>query len=142
MATPKTKPANIRGADFMASIGDPAKRRDCRRIAGIMRAATGCRAKVWGTSMVGFGSYSYTYASGHSGSWFEVGFSPRARNITIYIMPGFSPYKALMKKLGRYKTGKSCLYIQKLDDVDVDVLTEIIDSSVVEMRKRYPANPA
>ena len=88
--------------------------------------------------MVGYGSYEYRYASGHEGRWFEVGYSPRARNISIYIMPGFAPFKALMGKLGRYKTGKSCLYIQSLDDVDVDVLGELIHRSVAEMRRRYP----
>ncbi len=88
--------------------------------------------------MVGYGSYEYRYASGHEGRWFEVGYSPRARNISIYIMPGFAPFKALMSKLGRYKTGKSCLYIQSLDDVDVDVLGELIHRSVAEMRRRYP----
>lgn len=87
--------------------------------------------------MVGFGSYDYKYASGREGTWFECGFSPRAQNLTIYIMPGFSKYGALMKKLGNYKTGKSCLYVKKLDNIDLDVLQSLIDKSVGQMRDTY-----
>lgn len=89
MAAPATRPTKARVADCLDAIDDPGKRRDCRTIARIMREATGKRARMWEKSMVGFGSYEYRYASGHAGSWFEVGFSPRARNIAIYIMPGF-----------------------------------------------------
>ncbi len=102
-----------------------------------MRAATGNQAKMWGTSIVGYGSYDYKYASGREGTWPICGFSPRAQNISIYIMPGFSRFRKLMNKLGKYKTGKSCLYIKQLGDVDQEVLQELIDSSVKEMRRMY-----
>lgn len=138
MAAQKTRPNRQSVTEFLAGIDDPAKRRDCRKIASIMRAATGRRAKMWGTSMVGYGRYEYRYESGHSGHSFEVGFSPRVKNITIYIMPGFAPYEELMKDLGRYKTGKSCLYIQRLEDIDTGILSQIICRSVVEIRRRYP----
>jgi len=139
MANLKTQKSGGSVTAFLAGIDDPGKRRDCRRLGAVMRKATRRRARMWGPSMVGYGQYEYRYASGHEGSWFEVGYAPRARNITIYIMPGFSPYAALMKRLGRYRTGKSCLYIQCLDDIDLDILTEIINLSVAEMRERYPS---
>ena len=104
----------------------------------MMREATGRRAKMWGSSMVGYGSYRYRYASGREGEWFECGFSPRARDITLYIMPGFAKYTGLIKKLGKHRTGKSCLYIRALADVDTGVLQQLITESVAEMRRRYP----
>lgn len=103
----------------------------------MMRDATGCNAAMWGTAMVGYGSYHYKYASGHEGKWFMTGFSPRKQALTLYIMPGFAEYDKLMAKLGRFKTGKSCLYIKLLDDVDRDVLQELIKRSVTQMRKKY-----
>ena len=103
----------------------------------MMREATGKRAKMWGTSIVGYGRYDYLYESGRSGTFMVTGFSPRAQNLTIYIMPGFSKFNSLMKNLGKYKTGKSCLYIKKLDDVDNQVLQKLITASVREMRRLY-----
>ena len=138
MAEPKTKPTAMRVSDFLNAIADSGKRSDCKAIAKMMRQATGKRAKMWGTSMVGYGSYRYKYASGREGEWFECGFAPRARDITLYIMPGFKKHAALMNKLGKHKTGKSCLYIRRLADVDTDVLQELISESVAEMRRRYP----
>jgi len=102
-----------------------------------MRAATGKNAKMWGSSMVGYGRYDYRYASGREGTYFVTGFSPRAQNIVVYIMPGFSHFGVLMNKLGRYKTGKSCLYIRCLKDVHVDTLNALIEGSVKYMRKNY-----
>lgn len=136
MAKNKTQPTTASVTEFVASIADSKKRADCKRIAKMMRAATGKRAKMWGPSIVGYGSYDYRYASGREGTFMETGFSPRAQNIAIYIMPGFAPYKALMKRLGKHKTGKSCLYVKRLDDVDTAVLEELIRESVVEMRRR------
>lgn len=138
MAELKTKPTNLKVSDFLAGVADPQKRRDCKKIGQLMRVATGKRAKMWGTSIVGYGSYDYRYASGREGTFMETGYSPRAQNITIYIMPGFDPFRALLKRLGKYKTGKSCLYIKRLSDIDEAVLTDLIDRSVKEMRRRYP----
>ena len=91
---------------------------------------------MWGTSIVGFGSYHYRYASGREGDWPLVGFSPRKRNLVIYIMPGFSDYGALLGKLGKFRTGKSCLYVNKLDDVDLELLEELVRQSASEMKSR------
>lgn len=100
-----------------------------------MEEITGEPAKMWGDSIVGFGSYHYKYASGQEGDWMLTAFSPRKQNLTLYIMPGFERYENLMKQLGKYKTGKSCLYIKKLEDVDLEVLKELIDLSVKQMRE-------
>ena len=137
MAELKTKKTNASVTAYLNAIGDKQKRADCKAIAKMIRDATGKRARMWGGSIVGYGSYDYKYASGHEGNWPICGFSPRAQNITIYIMPGFSKFEKLMKKLGKYKTGKSCLYIKKLDDVDRRVLGDLITGSVKEMRRMY-----
>ena len=138
MAEPKTKPTTACVADFIASVDNPQMRADCKKIAAMMRRATGKRAKMWGPSIIGYGSYHYKYASGQEGDWMITGYSPRKQAITLYIMPGFSNYDALMKKLGKHKTGKSCLYINKLADVDEGVLETLITKSVEHMRKTYP----
>ncbi len=114
-------------------------RSECRVIAKMMRDATGKKARMWGTSIVGFGTYDYKYASGREGSWPIVGFSPRSKNLTLYIMPGFSAFEKLMGQLGKYKTGKSCLYIKTLEDVDQKKLNALIDGSVKSMKNKYPA---
>ncbi len=137
MAELKTKKTSASVAAYLNAITDKQKRSDCKAVARMMRDATGERASMWGGSLVGYGSYDYKYASGREGTWFICGFSPRAQNITIYIMPGFSGFKKLMNKLGKYKTGKSCLYIKKLQDVDQKTLEELITGSVKEMRRRY-----
>lgn len=92
---------------------------------------------MWGASIVGYGSYHYKYASGREGDFMVTGFSPRKQALTVYIMPGFSSFKKLMEKLGKYRTGKSCLYIKHLSDIDEKVLEKLIDESVRHMRKRY-----
>lgn len=137
MAELKTKATGASVTAYLNAIADKQKRADCRKIAKMMRDATAERARMWGGSLVGYGSYDYKYASGREGTWFICGFSPRAQNITIYIMPGFLGFKKLMNKLGNYKAGKSCLYIKKLEDVDQKALNELIADSVKEMRRRY-----
>ncbi len=138
MAELKTKPNEGDVAAFLAGVADPAKRRDCETVLEIMREATGSEPKMWGPSIVGFGSYRYTYESGREGDWMLTGFSPRKQNLTLYIMPGFGRYPELMAKLGKHKTGKSCLYLGRLADVDLDVLTELVRESVAYMRRKYP----
>ena len=137
MAELKTKETRASVTAFLNAIEDRQKRADCRAIAKIMREATGKSARMWGTSIVGFGKYDYQYASGHSGTSMLTGFSPRAQNITIYIMPGFKKFAAAMSKLGKYKTGKSCLYIKRLADVDQEILSILISDSVKEMHRIY-----
>lgn len=137
MAENKTKKNKVSVASFLNAVEDPRKRSDAKKIAAMMRRATGKRARMWGSSIVGYGEYHYKYGSGREGDWALVGFSPRKQNLVVYIMPGFAAFPALMKKLGKYKTGKSCLYLNKLDDVDHDVLEKLIGDSVKVMRKRY-----
>ena len=137
MAENKTRPTKSSVTAFLNAIEDKGKRADAKKVAAMMRKATGCRAKMWGSSIVGYGEYHYKYASGREGDWALVGFSPRKQNLSVYIMPGFSAYDSLMKKLGKYKTGKSCLYINKLEDVDESVLEKLIVESVKSMRERY-----
>lgn len=137
MAENKTKETKESVAAYLNSIEDKRKRADAKKVAAMMRKATGKRAKMWGAAIVGYGSYRYKYESGREGDWILVGFSPRKQNLVVYIMPGFDEFPTLMKKLGKYKTGKSCLYLNKLDDVDHGVLQKLIDQSVKLMRKRY-----
>jgi len=137
MAENKTKPTKLSVTEFISSIDDSRKRADVRKVAAMIREATGKRAKMWGTSIVGYGTYHYKYASGREGDFMIAGFSPRKQALTVYIMSGFAPFDKLMAKLGKYKTGKSCLYIRRLTDVDEDVLERLIDDSVEYMRKKY-----
>ena len=120
---------------FLNSISGEKKRQDSFAILKLMQETTNAKPKMWGDSIVGFGSYHYKYASGREGDWFLTGFSPRKQNLTIYIMPGFEKYETLLNKLGRHSTGKSCLYIKKFENVDLDVLKELIEQSVQQMTK-------
>ncbi len=137
MAENKTKPTSSRVSDFLSGVENPVRRADARKVARMMGRVTGKRAKMWGTSIVGYGKYSYQYASGHKGDWMLTGFSPRKQNLAIYIMPGFEPFRPLLDKLGKYKTGKSCLYINRLDDVDETVLEKLVADSVKLMKERH-----
>ena len=137
MADNKTRPTGASVTAFMAAISDPGMRADANKLAAMMRRATGKRARMWGPSIVGYGSYHYRYASGREGEFMITGFSPRKQALTIYVMPGFSRFDTLMSKLGKYKTGKSCLYIRRLTDVDETVLEKIIEESVAYMRAHY-----
>ena len=137
MAELKTRKNNASVTAFLNAVDDKQKRADAKKVSAMMRAATGSRARMWGTSIVGFGSYHYKYASGREGDWMLVGFSPRKKDLTLYIMPGFKAFDSLMAKLGKYKTGKSCLYINKLADVDEKVLEKLIAGSVKYMRQKY-----
>jgi hypothetical protein len=130
MAEPKTKKTKASVAEFLNAIEDPQKRKDSKTIVKMMKEATGIKPAMWGAGMVGFGNYHYKYASGREGDWFLTGFAPRKQDLTLYIMDGFKSYKPLMKRLGKYKTGKACLYIKRLDDVDVVALRELITRSV------------
>lgn len=146
MAELKTKPTSASMPAFLAAIEDPAKRADAERIDGLMREASGEPGKLWGTNIVGYGECHMVYETGRELDWFWVGFSPRKANTTLYIMPGFANYGPLLAKLGKVKTGASCLYVKRLADVDEAVLTELITDSVHFMRERYggsvePAKP-
>ena len=137
MAENKTKPTKASVTDFVNSIESPERRSDVRKVAAMMRRATGKRAKMWGSSIVGYDEYHYKYASGREGDFMITGYSPRKQALTVYIMPGFDGFKSEMSKLGKYKTGRSCLYIKRLSDVDEKVLERLITKSVKVMRKKY-----
>lgn len=115
---------------FLDAIPDDARRRDCKTVAKLMRTITKALPKMWGASIVGYGSYEYRRANGEVGEWFLAGFAPRKNDLTLYVMSGFQGREALLKRLGKHKTGKACLYLKSLEDVDMDVLEELIRSSV------------
>lgn len=129
MSTNKTVPTESSVKEFLASV-DAKRQPDCATLVDLMREITGEEPQMWGTSIVGFGSYHYKYASGREGDMPVVGFSPRKQALTLYIMDGFEQYDALLAKLGKFKTGKSCLYIKKTADVDMDTLRELVRQSV------------
>ena len=137
MSEPKTKRHDGDVNEFLDAVENPRRREDSRRVLELMRKVTGEPPKMWGSSIVGFGSYHYRYASGREGDWMITGFSPRKQNLTIYIMPGFSEFSELLARLGKHKTSKSCLYLNKLEDVDLDVLAELVRESVKVMKARY-----
>lgn len=134
MAKLKTQKTDASVEDFLNAVENERKRNDSFCILELMREVTGEEPSMWGTNIVGFGAYNYTYASGREGEWPLVGFAPRKRNLTLYIMDGFASYDALLAKLGKYRTGKSCLYINKLDDVDIDILRELIAQSIAHVK--------
>jgi hypothetical protein len=135
MAELKTKLNDASVDEFIDNITDEQRRADCRAALKLMKKVTGAKPKMWGATIVGFGSYHYKYASGREGDWFQVGFSPRKQNLTLYIMDGFAKYDELMAKLGKHKTGKSCLYVNKFADIDLAVLRELIEASVAHTNK-------
>jgi len=135
MAELKTRQNQASVAAFLKAIPDDSRRRDCRAIAAMMQEVTGARPKMWGDSIVGFGSYHYRYATGREGDWFLAGFSPRKQDLTLYIMSGFSKHEELLSRLGKFKTGKSCLYIKRLEDVDPKILRRVVSASVQHLRK-------
>ena len=135
MADNKTKPMDTSVEDFLNSVEHAGKRADSYILLDLLRDITGEQATMWGPSIVGFGSYHYKYASGREGDMPVTGFSPRKQSLTLYIMPGFDAYEGLLAKLGKHKTGKSCLYINKLADVDMDVLRALVKQSVDAMRE-------
>lgn len=137
MAELKTKPTGADVSEFLHGIKPPERRADCVAVAKMMEAIAGEKGRMWGKSMVGFGSYHYRYASGREGDWFITGFSPRKQDLTLYIMSGFAEHDTLLARLGKYRTGKSCLYLKRLADVDLEVLRQLITASVKAMRKTY-----
>jgi uncharacterized protein YdhG (YjbR/CyaY superfamily) len=138
MADIKTKKTKASVAAYIAAITDAKKRTDAKALLSIFKHATGMQPALWGTSIIGYGMYHYeSERSAQKGDWPLTGFSPRKQNLTVYIMPGFKEYAPLMQKLGKYKTSVSCLYINKLADVDTKVLEQLIKRSVADMKKKH-----
>lgn len=136
MSDLKTKPNKQIVKQFLDKVTDKGKREDCYTVLKLMKQITKEEPKMWGNSIVGFGSYHYKYESGREGDWFVTGFSPRKQNLTIYIMVGFERYADLLKKLGKHKNSKSCLYINRLEDINQSVLIELITKSVEKLSNK------
>ncbi|MGZ8337777.1 MAG: DUF1801 domain-containing protein [Allosphingosinicella sp.] len=134
----KTRPTVVSVDDFLDAVEDPQRREDAKKLRAMMERITGEPAKMWGPSIVGFGTYHYRYDSGHEGDMARIGFSPRARELVLYIVPDFRLSEELMSRLGKHKAGKSCLYIKRLSDIDESVLEELAVSSLDFMREKYP----
>jgi hypothetical protein len=132
----KTKVNDVNVEGFLNSVADEQKREDCFEILKLMKQVTKETPRMWGSSIVGFGSYHYVGKSGREGDWMLTGFSPRKQNLTLYLMGGFDSEKDLLKKLGKYKTSVGCLYIKKLEDVDKKVLKELVTASVKKMKSQ------
>jgi len=139
MADLKTRKNKASVKKFLGAVEDESKRADCFELVEIMRDITGEEPAMWGTSIVGFGSYHYKYASGREGDWMLTGFAPRKQALTLYIMSGFSQYDELLEKLGKHKTGKSCLYVKRLDDLHLPTLKKLIRHSVRQKRAEASA---
>lgn len=135
MAELKTKQNDKSVTAFLEGIKDERQREDAFTLLALMKRATGEKPVMWGSSIIGFGSYHYKYASGREGDWMATGFSPRKQNLTVYIIPGFDRYESLMQKVGTYTTGSSCLYLKKLEDVDLAVLEKLVKESVRDIKK-------
>jgi len=131
---PKTKPTAVDPKDFVAAVDHEQKRKDAEWIMAMMEEVTGEPPVMWGPSIIGFGTYHYVYESGREGDWMLTGFSPRKTALSIYLMGGVGREADLLAKLGKYKTGKSCLYVKRLSDVDTDVLRELVVSSVEKVK--------
>ncbi|WP_341367230.1 DUF1801 domain-containing protein [Yoonia sp. BS5-3] len=142
MADNKTKPTEQSVADFIAGVEHATRRADAEVLEAMFRKITGWQPRMWGPTLIGYGSYHYTYDSGRSGDMLATGFSPRKANLVLYIMPGYQDFGEMMDRLGKHKLGKSCLYINKLADVDLDVLEEIIRAGLKDLGKRWPVTPS
>ena len=139
MAEMKTKPTTENVKDFLNKISDEERRADCFQVAQIMEELTGEKPKMWGPSIVGFGSYHYKYDSGREGDWLMTGFSPRKKDLTLYLMMGFEKRGELMEKLGKHSHAKSCLYIKRLSDIHIPTLKKLIKASLKD-HKAYLAS--
>ena len=137
MAKNKTAPTGASVDQFLTGIDNPRRRADSLTLLALMKQITGLAPEMWGPGIVGFGTYHYRYDSGREGDMPLTGFSPRKQSLTVYIMPGFAGYEDLLGRLGKHRTGVSCLYINKLADVDRDVLTELISRSFAHMRHTH-----
>lgn len=137
MAELKTKKTEVSVTDFIKTIPDAQKQKDCLAIAKMMEEATGAKAKMWGPAIIGFGDVQLKYESGRELDWFKIGFSPRKANIAFYMSFDINRHQKTLDKLGKYKTGKGCLYINKLEDVDTKVLRGMMDECM-KVNKELP----
>lgn len=137
MAQNKTTQTAQSVKDFLAGVEPERRRKDAERLLQIFEEVTGFEGKMWGPSIVGFGRYHYKYDSGREGDFLATGFSPRKANLSVYILPGYTDFGAILDRLGKHKIGKSCLYLNKLDDVDESVLKELISAGLEDLNTRW-----
>ena len=137
MSENKTQPTSQSPEEFLATLEPARRREEGQALLELMRDVTGDAGTMWGPSIIGFGTYHYVYESGREGDWMLTGFSPRKQSLTLYIMSGFGRFDEFLGKLGKYKTGKSCLYVNRLDDVDEEVLRDMISASIEHLKQRY-----
>lgn len=135
MSDLKTRPTDESVAAFVDGLADPRQREDSRALIELMREVTGAEPRMWGSGIIGFGSYHYRYASGREGDWMLTGFSPRKQNLTLYLHYGIEQ-SDLLQRLGKHRVGKACLYVKRLDDVDQTVLRELVQRSVAETARQ------
>lgn len=136
-----TRPTGLSVPEFIAEVENPGRQEDARSLEALFREVTGWQPQMWGPSIIGYGRYDYTYDSGHSGTSLATGFSPRKAHMVIYIMPGYGAFGPILDRLGRHKLGKSCLYLGRLKAVDLDVLAELIQAGLADLRTRWAVSP-
>lgn len=134
----KTQPTDVSLETFFATIESPRKREDARDLDALFRKVTGFAPVMWGPSIVGYGKYHYKYKSGREGDFLATGFSPRKANFSVYILPGYADFSETLSKLGKHRLGKSCLYFNKLSDIDTEVLTTLIQVGLKGLDQRWP----
>ncbi len=141
MAGSKTKATDVAVTEFLSQVEPERRRSDARRLDQVFREASGFAPRMWGPSIIGYGRYHYKYESGREGGFLATGFAPRKANLVIYIMPGYADFSAILSRLGKHKIGKSCLYINKLDDIDIGVLKELIAAGIEDLNRHWPVEP-
>jgi hypothetical protein len=142
MSENKTQPTEISPEDFLATVEPEKRREQGRQLLQFFTDVTGWSPRMWGPTMIGYGEYHYKYPTGREGDFLATGFSPRKANLSLYIMPGYQNYGHLLDRLGKHKLGKSCLYINKLEDIDMDVLAELVRAGIDDLNKIYPVKPS
>lgn len=136
--TNKTQPTDVLVNDFLNAVEHPVRRADGLQLDALFRRVTGWQPVMWGPTIVGYGQYHYTYDSGRQGDFLACGFSPRKANLSIYVMPGYTDFSPILSRLGKHKTGKACLYVNKLADIDMGVLAELVTAGLDDLRTRWP----
>jgi len=141
MSDQKTQPTDVTPEDFLTGVVPPRRREQGFELLALFNRVTGWTPRMWGPSIIGYGAYDYTYQSGRSGTWMATGFSPRKAALSVYIMPGYANYGAILDRLGPHRMGKSCLYITRLDAVDRNVLAELIRTGIDDLSQIWPVRP-
>lgn len=142
MSENKTKPTEVSPAEFITSVEPDRRRNEGRILLDLFAKTTGWTPRMWGPSIIGYGEYHYKYDSGREGDFMATGFSPRKAKLSIYILPGYADYGPVLNRLGKHSLGKSCLYLNKLDDIDLNVLAELITAGITDLAKKYPVKPS